>query len=32
VTPVLAEAIVVRDYGKLLAKPKQGRLDVWVEC
>ena len=31
VTPVLAEAIGVRDYGKLLADPEPGRLDLWVE-
>lgn len=31
VTPVLAETIGVRDYGKLLADAEPGRLDLWVE-
>ncbi len=30
VTPVLSESIGVRDYGKLLADPEPGRLDLWV--
>jgi hypothetical protein len=31
VTPVLSESIGVRDYGKLLADPEPGRLELWVE-